>query len=323
MLRNFVRVAALVLPPTFIGLALIGLALHVITVRANFLLAVAAFGPFLMAASPLALVLLLSTRSWWQAAVAGVVTALCLATQIPLYVAQTAPTDAEHLVVMTANLRLGNASAQDLVAAVRSEHVDVLTVQELTADEVSRLAAAGLGDVLPHSELAPHSGAGGSGIYSRLPLDPQPSPPGFYFAFVVARVSVPGVERDPIVIATHMPGPWPQSSEGWVDNIGILPGTLRELAAADPSSTILVGGDFNATTDITQFRRLLTDGYHDSADQAGAGHPRTYPADTWLPPLIAIDHVLTRNAVATSVRTVSVPGSDHRALLAVIAIPKR
>ena len=47
----------------------------------------------------------------------------------------------------------------------------------------------------------------------------------------------------------------------------------------------------------------------------------TFPADGWLPPLIAIDHVLTRNCVATTVTTAGLPGSDHRALFATIRIP--
>jgi hypothetical protein len=42
-----------------------------------------------------------------------------------------------------------------------------------------------------------------------------------------------------------------------------------------------------------EFRRLLRDGYRDSAGQAGAGLTRTHPADIFLPPLLAVDHVLT------------------------------
>ncbi len=66
----------------------------------------------------------------------------------------------------------------------------------------------------------------------------------------------------------------------------------------------------------------MTGGYHDAAEQAGAGHTRTYPSDASYPPLIAIDHVLTFDAVATSAKTLTVPGSDHRALLTTIAVAK-
>jgi endonuclease/exonuclease/phosphatase (EEP) superfamily protein YafD len=36
---------------------------------------------------------------------------------------------------------------------------------------------------------------------------------------------------------------------------------------------------------------------------------------------ITIDHVLTRNAVASWIMTIDVTGSDHRSLLANIAVP--
>ena len=65
-----------------------------------------------------------------------------------------------------------------------------------------------------------------------------------------------------------------------------------------------------------QFRRLLTHGYADAARQAGAGYLASYPTDRWYGPVIGIDHVLVRSAAATSVRTVDLPGSDHRGVLA-------
>ena len=39
------------------------------------------------------------------------------------------------------------------------------------------------------------------------------------------------------------------------------------------------------------------------------------------PPVITIDHVLTRNAAASSIRTVKIKGTDHRALLATVRVP--
>jgi endonuclease/exonuclease/phosphatase (EEP) superfamily protein YafD len=37
--------------------------------------------------------------------------------------------------------------------------------------------------------------------------------------------------------------------------------------------------------------------------------------------LLALDHILTYQATATAVRTVRISGSDHRALVAEIAVP--
>jgi endonuclease/exonuclease/phosphatase (EEP) superfamily protein YafD len=49
---------------------------------------------------------------------------------------------------------------------------------------------------------------------------------------------------------------------------------------------------------------------------------RTHPADVrLLPPVFAVDHILTRDCTATSVRTLPLRGSDHSALLADITLP--
>jgi hypothetical protein len=72
---------------------------------------------------------------------------------------------------------------------------------------------------------------------------------------------------------------------------------------------------------MRQSRYLLTNGNHDAVEQTGSGFAPTLPADTRFPPVITIDHVLTRNGVASSIMTIDVPESDHRSLLANIAVP--
>ena len=70
------------------------------------------------------------------------------------------------------------------------------------------------------------------------------------------------------------------------------------------------------------FRKLLTNGYRDAAEQAGAGRTFTYPSNRRFPPIIGIDHVLTRNCTAVSMRTVEIAGTDHRALLTTVMVPR-
>ncbi len=96
---------------------------------------------------------------------------------------------------------------------------------------------------------------------------------------------------------------------------------LDNYATAAGPAAVIIGGDYNSTPDMRQFRDLLTDGYHDAVEQSGAGFAPTFKADSWLPPVITIDHVLTRNAVASMIRTVKIKGSDHRSLLATIRVP--
>lgn len=83
------------------------------------------------------------------------------------------------------------------------------------------------------------------------------------------------------------------------------------------AGTVVAAGDFNSTRDMAQFRRILDSGYHG----AGVFTP-TYPADSALPPVLGIDHILTRNGSPGRTWTADIPGSDHRAVLATVQIPK-
>lgn len=108
--------------------------------------------------------------------------------------------------------------------------------------------------------------------------------------------------------------------EDWRNGMAGAKAQLDNFAAAGPGA-VIVGGDYNSTPDMRQFRDLLTDGYRDAVEQTGSGFAPTYPSDTRFPPVITIDHVLTRNAAASSVMTIEMPGSDHRSLLVTIEVP--
>jgi endonuclease/exonuclease/phosphatase family metal-dependent hydrolase len=82
----------------------------------------------------------------------------------------------------------------------------------------------------------------------------------------------------------------------------------------------LLLGDFNATLDHAALRRLIGSGYRDAADAVGAGLRPTWPAD--VVPVVTLDHVLVDSRIGVrSVTVHAVPGTDHRAVVAVLAIP--
>ena len=64
-----------------------------------------------------------------------------------------------RLRLLTVNAQGGAADPAALLRALRRHNVDVLAVQELTPQMVSRLAAAGLAQLLPFSHLDPRPGA--------------------------------------------------------------------------------------------------------------------------------------------------------------------
>jgi endonuclease/exonuclease/phosphatase family metal-dependent hydrolase len=98
---------------------------------------------------------------------------------------------------------------------------------------------------------------------------------------------------------------------------------LRELPGAGaPRPLRVLLGDFNATLDHHELRRILDRGYADAADATGDGLRTTWPAGRRFPPEITIDHVLADRRIAPRDVTVHlVPRSDHRAVVAVLELP--
>ena len=296
------------------GLALL---LHAVPTTWQPAVVLASGSHYPMWASVPALAAGLLVRRWGTAAVAAVLSALVLVVQVPTWVGATPPAHGVRIVVMQANLRLGSADARSVVDRVRADRVTLLTTEELTVPEQARLAAAGLSEQLPYHYTVPSApGAGnGIGLWSRYPISHRRLLPGFELKVITVRVAQPG--RPFVAAAVHLLPPWPQRPGGWAAELARLKTVLRAVPAGEP---VIASGDYNSTVDHAQFRRLLSDGYADAAAQAGAGYPRTYPADRWTGPLIAIDHVLTRDAVATSLQTVALPGSDHRGLVAQVLL---
>jgi endonuclease/exonuclease/phosphatase (EEP) superfamily protein YafD len=265
-----------------------------------------------------ALVLFLLNRHWIGVALSVAATVLLIAVELPLYLPSF--DDAGKgvaLTVLQANLRLGTADAAKLIARIRAEHVDVLSVEELSPGEVSRLDAAGIRAVLPYRFVNPHEGGDGIGLFSRFPLTDE-SYDNQHFGLGIESAQAAGPTGPITLYAVHLTPPWPYPSHDWVSEIARLRTMLRQAPASEP---LLVGGDFNASYDNAQFRALLGRGIDDAGRASGAGIVATYPADRFFPPLLGIDHVLTRGLATTDADTVALPGSDHRALLARLLIP--
>jgi endonuclease/exonuclease/phosphatase (EEP) superfamily protein YafD len=83
----------------------------------------------------------------------------------------------------------------------------------------------------------------------------------------------------------------------------------------------VLAGDFNATLDHRDLRRVLERGYTDAADATGDGLHPTFPSIRSLPP-ITIDHVLVPDTILVRrARSFDVAGSDHRALIVELVLP--
>ena len=220
--------------------------------------------------------------------------------------------------VLTANLLAGRAVAEVVAELACRTHADVLFVQELTGDAAAALQRAGLEDLLPHrvTQPVPH-GARGS-IYARYPLRGEPPAAPVSAARCTARLDLPSGQsvRLACIHAAPPKPPWfPDATARWRSQLSALP--------APGESPRILAGDFNATLDHAQFRRLLRLGYADAASQVGNGLSPTWgPQPGRRPALLAIDHVLIdRRCAVLTTSAHRLTGSDHRALYAELRLP--
>jgi endonuclease/exonuclease/phosphatase (EEP) superfamily protein YafD len=282
-------------------------------------LGIAAFAPYLLLGAPLALVLFGALGSWILALAAGIATVAAIAVQAPLYVGRSAHSGVSVRLV-SANLRFGRAEP-DALLRLALRHADILAVQELTPELAERMMDSDIVDAFPYQALRARQGGAGVGIWSRYPMQRCADYDQFCLGLLTATIRLPGVADEATVAVAHMSAPWPNPLKGWREDLALFGETLQKISAS-AAGPVMVAADLNATPDVLEFRRLLRNGYHDAAEQAGAGLIRTHPDDVrFLPPIFALDHVLTRSCRATSVRTVAIPGSDHRALATVISVP--
>lgn len=286
-----------------------GVALYLGGWQRRELILLASGATYLMLGALAALLLFLLARGWRSAVAAAVVLTGVLWTQVPLFVPDGRAAAGAGLTVLQSNLLFGAADTDAVVAAVRKERVDVLTLNELTPSAVDRLSASGLDALLPFRYAEPAYGGGGTGIYNRFPLTETVDYDGFVLHNIAATLIHPAF--GPLRVYAFHPIPPTADHAVWAKEMAAVDGILRES-----SVPAVVGADFNATGDHAAFRRLVSGDFAAAAEQAGAGHLLTYPADKSWGPLIGIDHILVSGGSADHVSTVTVPGTDHRAVLA-------
>ncbi|KAB2344141.1 endonuclease/exonuclease/phosphatase family protein [Actinomadura rudentiformis] len=278
-----------------------------------------AFTPYVAALSLIVLVATLVLRQWWTCLVAMVAVGVLASAVIPRMVPDGNPAVAgPRMRVLAANLMAGSAPAEVLVSLARRERPDVLALQEVTPEAVVALDEAGLEPLLPHRVLRPRPGVTGSALYARFPLREQPMI-DIHFGQARATLEVPGAP--PVEVVSVHPCAPSASSRAWCWKAG-----LRALPRADVRGPVrILAGDFNATLDHAELRRLTSSGYRDAAAVVGDGLRPTWPAGwpSWVPPVV-LDHVLADKRVAVrSFDIHELPRTDHRPVSADIVLPRR
>ena len=312
--RPFARATAVL--AALVGAA--GIALHHSRSEAPAVLVLATFAVAMWLLALVALAAAVRARS----VVLGIIAVVLVGTGVVQYGPLVTPgrqvddDEGVPLKVMVQNLEFGRAAPHDVLRAVRTGGVDLLMTVETTPESAEALRTAGLATLLPHESVATAPGAQGVAVWSRYPLSPPESIPGFSLGGVRTEMAGPG---GPVtVVAVHPVAPVFDATTS-VEEADRLRGYLGGLPGPAP---VVVGGDFNATWDHVRLRDLRGLGYTDSVSGGGDGWVRTWPTDRWFPPLIGIDHILARGALTIGeTQTVEVARTDHRGVTATVRLP--
>jgi endonuclease/exonuclease/phosphatase family metal-dependent hydrolase len=221
--------------------------------------------------------------------------------------------------VLSANLLYGRAEPEALAELVRALDVSIAAVQELGPRQAEALAR-----VLPHGKLEPTPDGKGLGIALRHPgeVERLPLPQRDARVARLSPAAWPGLSRGVEIVNAHLANPVLGVPAGWRFRRGQVAGLEAYLAAAEPCPRALVG-DFNATPVWPAYRRLAAE-LDDAAVVAAARSGRA-PEPTWgpspgAPRLLRIDHVLVDAFDVLDFRVFRLPGSDHSAVIADLAV---
>jgi endonuclease/exonuclease/phosphatase (EEP) superfamily protein YafD len=284
--------------------------------RGSFVTTAMFFTPYAAIGALMVVGVAIAWRNWAATAVGAIAAACLMAAVLPRAIGSEAasPAGRETLSVLSANVYLGDADPEALVALVDRFRPDVLSVQELTPSFVRRLRAAGIEKRLPHAVLMAQPKGRGGGLFARSPLSPLPYRTHFFFRMPRALLRLPDGRRVRLV-AVH-PQPPPMSMARWKEALASLP------RPGTGSPWVLVG-DFNSTFDQAEFRDLVDSGYRDAGEATGQGLEPTWPGPgEGLWSMITIDHVLADDRLGVAEYGVEdLAGSDHRAVHAELVLP--
>jgi endonuclease/exonuclease/phosphatase (EEP) superfamily protein YafD len=271
--------------------------------------------PYAAAAAPVTVLAAAALRRRNATILAVLATAGLAAAVVPRAIPDRQPAaKGPVLRILSANLMFSTIDPAYLYDLIQRTRPDLVSLQEFTLDEADGLAKAGIARLLPYNLLQPEWGAAGSGLYSRFPLNPLLEP-ATTMRMPRATVDLPAGRQFEMYVVHPLPPITRDQTRDWRHDLDTLP-----PAHTDGPARVLAG-DFNATLDMGEFRTILSHGYADAADRRGKGLIPTWGIDKFGPPL-SFDHVVVDRRVAVRGYSVHLlPGSDHRAVLAVLQLP--
>ena len=224
--------------------------------------------------------------------------------------------EAPSFTLMTTNVFFGNEDYSGIAAEILEEDPEVLFLQEFGPRLKLELESAGVETRYPYRQTAYENQFFGNAVYSKFPL---------------TEVGVLHAGNRPLIRATVQIGDTPvrlynvhPTSPGFRENIASDWNAgwrdITNILEAEEGA-LVIAGDFNMNQHHRWYRELKDMGFESAHEERGRGNATTWPTGRKLRP-IRIDHVFHSGEVVTlSVREGRGEGSDHRPVIAELAVP--
>lgn len=217
-----------------------------------------------------------------------------------------------HLRLMTLNVKFTVDDGARVSEQVRQEDPDVVVLNEVSETTLRHLDLS----QYRYSFVDLRSYGDGFGVWSRWPVTYPFTPLDLRPPFHAGFVRAPG--HTFALVQVHMESPLSTlRASVWHSDLVALGRMLQT-----PYPTTVIAGDFNASRSDHAFASLLggPGGFADAAD--GRGLMPTWPSYGFgLPRLFRLDHIIvSRNIGVRDVHVLGPTGSDHRAVLADLAM---
>jgi endonuclease/exonuclease/phosphatase (EEP) superfamily protein YafD len=258
----------------------------------------------------LAAIWLLLRRRWRDGLVTAAGGLLILPTSRPPQIDGSTGSTRELRIAHFNVLQTNSRYAEVIAAMVRSD-ADLIGVQEVdpewASELIDRLSAA-----YPHRVIEPRTNCYGIALFSRIPLTDIRLVRLGASPAISAGLTVENERMRLLYLHTSSPGS-PAQFAARNSQLRMLENEVT--TSRDP---VLVVGDLNAAPWDRDLRRFLA--ATGSRCHSSAGDP-TFPSLAHMA-LIPIDHVLSPPEIGVLQRSVHIPGSDHRGLLADICVSR-
>ncbi|MGE3576729.1 MAG: endonuclease/exonuclease/phosphatase family protein [Dehalococcoidia bacterium] len=258
-------------------------------------------------------------RRWVLVGLAITVASFHLAWVLPDYrPAESIPAEAlsaPHIRLMSANVYFLNPDYSGIAREVKQQDPDILLIQEFGPRVHTALVAEGVADDYSYQEFAFENEHFGVALYSKLPLSDVQVLEAGNRPLIRALVDVEGTPVVLYDLHPVSPGFGVDVAEGWNDGWKTITGLV-----AKETGPVILAGDLNMDQHHVWYHKLKSQGLDNCHEETGRGNATTWPKGRKLRP-IRIDHVFhSEGVVCLSIREGIGEGSDHRPLIAELAI---